>query len=108
LAFQLDGKADDAARWREKAASTLEKLGGSSDIAKLAKFLKAKTPPSIKDVLHVYLPAPNKALFFAALAEQFPAQRERFLAEAARCNFRRKPSYYLVQRATNKSTPEQP
>jgi tetratricopeptide (TPR) repeat protein len=108
VGFRLDGKLDESARWREKARTMLTKVGGATDVAKAAKFLSALAPPAIKEVREVYLPPANKALVLAALADQFPAGRDAYLAEALKFNISRKPAFYLIERATAKKTPEHP
>jgi hypothetical protein len=88
--------------------SLLSKLGGATDLAKAAKLLSAPEPPSITRVRQVYMPPANKAVILAALADQFPAKREMYLAEAARFNVCRKPSYHLIRRATETKPPGKP
>ena len=92
VGFGLDGKPEDSARWREKAVSLMNKVGGATDVGKAAKLLRAPEPPSIKEVRQVYLPPANRAVILAALADQFPAERAMYLAEAAQFNISRKPS----------------
>ncbi len=108
VAFALEGKLEDSARWREQAADALKKLGGRTDFGKAAELLAAAKPPSIKEARRYLLPGPNKALILAALADRFPAKRGMYVAEAARFNVSRKPSYYLIERATEKNKPVQP
>jgi tetratricopeptide (TPR) repeat protein len=102
VGFGLDGKAEDAASWRKRGADALRKLGGKTDYGKAAEFLSAKEPPAIEVTRRVFVPGPNRAVIMAALADQFPAKRDMYLAEAARYNVCRKPSYYLIERATQK------
>ena len=108
VAFALEGKRDDSARWREQAAGAIKKFGGKTDVGKAAELLTATKPPSIEEVRRYFVSSPNKALILAALADLFPAKREMYLAEAARFNVSRKPSYYLIERATKKNKPVQP
>jgi hypothetical protein len=108
VGFRLEGKPEDSARWRAKAVSVFNKVGGATDVAKAAKFLGAPEPPSIEEVRQVYFPPASKAVILAALADQFPARREVYLAEAARFNISRKPSYHLIRRAIEERTPGHP
>lgn len=108
VGYRLDGKPEDSARWREKAVASMNKDGSSTDLRKAAKLLSDSEGPEIKAVHQTYVPPAFKALLLAALADQFPVKREMYLAEAARFNFSRKPSYYLVRRATEGKTPGQP
>jgi hypothetical protein len=108
VAFALDGKPEDSTRWREKAVSLMRKVGGATDLGKAATLLSDREPPTIKKVHEFFVPTANKAVMLAALADQFPARREIYLAEAARFNISRKPSFYLIQRVTEKKTPVKP
>jgi tetratricopeptide (TPR) repeat protein len=108
VGFGLDGKPEESARWREKAARKLGEVGGATDMGKAAKLLNASEPPSIKDVHQIYLPLPDKTILLAALADRFPAMREVYLAEAARFNVTRKPSYRLIRKIIEKKAPGQP
>lgn len=108
VAFALEGQRDESAHWREKAVDALKKSGGKTDVGKAAELLTAAKPPSIEEARRYFVPGPNKALILAALADLFPAKREMYLGEAARFNVSRKPSYYLIERATKKNKPVQP
>jgi tetratricopeptide (TPR) repeat protein len=107
VGFALDGKTEESARWREKAAGAMKKLGGRSDFGQAAELLSAREPPSIKETEQLYLPMEYRGVFWAAVADRFPAKREHYLAEAAKFNICRKPSYYLIERVTKKNKPVQ-
>ncbi len=108
VGFGLDGKPEEAARWREKAVNLVTEVGGGTDLAKAAKLLSASNPPSIKEVREFYVPPALKALILATLADQFPAKRAMYLTEAARFNVSHKISYQLIRKATAKKTRGKP
>ncbi len=108
VGLALDGKTEESARWREKAADAMKKLGGQTDFGQAAELLSAREPPSIKEAEKLYLPMEYRGVFWAALADRFPAKRESYLAEAAKFNICRKPSYYLIERVSRKNKPVQP
>ena len=102
VGYALDGNAKESASWREKAVAALRKVGGKTDYGKAADLLTAHEPPSIEVSRRFFVPSSQKSLVMAALADLFPSRRETYLAEAARFNNSRKPSYYLVERVTQK------
>ena len=75
VAFALEGGRDESARWRDKAAGAIKKLGGKTDVGKAAELLTAAKPPSIEEARRYFVPSSNKALILAALADLFPAKR---------------------------------
>ena len=97
LALSLQGKPDEAAKWRERAIGMLK--ASTPETRKVAEILSAAEPTPVADLEPIYLELGDKALVFAVLAERFPASRDEYHAAAARFNVRRKPPYQLVLRA---------
>ncbi len=108
VGFGLDGKTEESAHCRKDAMSLLNKLGGATSLGKAAKLLSAPEPPSIAEVRQVYFPPADKRLILAALADQFPARRDEYLAEAARFNNSHKAPYHLIRRVLARKTNPQP
>lgn len=92
LALSLDGRADDAARWREHARTKFQPH-------RLGEVLGATEPPSLDAIARLNPRASDRALLLAALAERFPARREEYHGLAAKLNVIRTPHYLVVRRA---------
>jgi hypothetical protein len=99
VAFGLEGRADDAAKWRDRARGKLKQ-------ARVAGLLAAAEPPPADGLAALHLRLPEKAILLAALAQRFPAKKDEYLKRASAVNVRRSPPFLLVRRAAdNKSTP---
>ena len=106
LGLALEGRAEEAATWREKAAALLGTR--TDDDRQAAALLRAAAPPSPSEVDKVLLSPTEKALIIALLAGRFPERRAEYLAEAARFNVLRLPPYLLVRRAIGDEAPAKP
>ena len=106
LGLSLDGREEDAARWRERAIPRLE--SSFDEVRRVAKALRATEPVPVSELERVVIDPTNKALVFAVLGRRFSGRRAEYNAEAARYNVRRKPSYQLVRRALEAPTPKAP
>ncbi|WZO98265.1 hypothetical protein EP7_005325 [Isosphaeraceae bacterium EP7] len=96
LGLALEGKADEAAAWREKARALLKPQ--TDDDRKAASLLAADTPPPLDQIDRIFLAPGEKAVTLALLASRFPEMRGEYLREAARFNVLRLPPYLLIQR----------
>jgi hypothetical protein len=104
VGFGLDGDLEASARWRDKAVAVMKKDGGANDLDGTAKLLTAAEPPAIVEARRFDAPLTHKALILAAFGDRFPDDRESYLAEAARFNVGRGPSYHLIKRAVEAGT----
>ena len=103
LGFALDGRADDAKTWRDRAVKSLGTHG--AEWRKLGQLLASEVPVPVTDFDRFYVSPEDKALLFAAMAERFPTKRAEYRAAAARFNLQRKPPYLLIQRALASKPP---
>ncbi len=97
LGLTLDGKPDEAARFRERADKALAHL--TRELRQTAEILKANEPPSLRDLDHLSIDSHEKGLLLAILGMKFPAKRAEYLDRAAQFNIGRKPPYLLIRRA---------
>jgi tetratricopeptide (TPR) repeat protein len=102
LGLELEGRKDEAARWRERAIVSLEKTG--PEMRRAATVLRAAQPPGMDELSRILLGSDKQALICALLAERFPARQAELRAAAARFNVRRKPPYQLVRLAIERTT----
>jgi hypothetical protein len=89
LALGLDGRAEESARWRERAISKLETAG--SEPRQAARILGATAPVAGEDLSRLIIDPGAQAMMGLVLAQRFPARRAEYHAVAARFNFLRRP-----------------
>lgn len=106
LGLDLEGRPEDAARWRERACRTLDSSG--LEARRVAKVLRAAGPTPAGALVLVSVDPAERALLLAVLGERFPAQRAEYRAAAARVDVRRIPPHHLVRRAIAGGTPGAP
>jgi tetratricopeptide (TPR) repeat protein len=92
VAFDLDGQAEDAARWRDRAKAKTRH-------PRVAEAIDAARPPTLASLACLPLRTPEKALLLTMLAARFPEKRDEYLRHAAVLNVRRSPPYLIVRRA---------
>jgi tetratricopeptide (TPR) repeat protein len=97
LGLALEGKADEATAWRQRAAKSFESKG--QEARRVAAILRATEPPTMDQVARVTFGSSRQALICALLAAMFPARRADYLAAAEKYNVRRGPPYQLVKLA---------
>lgn len=95
VAFSVNGQPDEAAQWRDRARD-------KSRQPHVAEVFAAAQAPSLESLGKLRLRIAEKALALTALAAQFPARQDEFLALAAKLNIRRTAPYLLVQRAVDR------
>ena len=103
LAWQLEGREQEAASWRERGLAKLDTMG--PDARRVTAILRAGQPPSLEEIGHIILGPRRLAMVCALLAERFAAKRAEYLAAAARYNVRRVPPYQLVRVAIESRDP---
>ena len=106
LAFDLDRRAEEAAKWRDHAIKRLEAL--APEMREAATLLRSPEPVPQADLDRLVVPPDDKALIYAVLAERFPKKRAEYNAGAARFNLRSQPPYHLVRRAIAAAPPAVP
>jgi tetratricopeptide (TPR) repeat protein len=106
LAFDLDRRTDEAAKWRDRAIKQLETHAPESREA--AKALRSPDPVPMADLDRLVVNPDDKALLYAVLARRFPAKRAEYNAGAARFNLSAQPPYHLVRRAIAAPAPALP
>lgn len=102
----LEGKSDQAARWRDRAVARLQ--GSTSVYREAAGVLASDGPPPVARVVGLKIEPGEKALVFACLAALFPDRKAEYLAEAGKYNIRRSPPYQMVRRAIDGPAPASP
>ena len=106
LGLALEGDADGAKTWREKAAALLEAT--TDDNRKAAAILRADAPTPLDQIDRIFLRTSEKALLLAILAGRFPAEATGYREAAARYNVLRLPPYLLVRKAIGAEGPVNP
>jgi hypothetical protein len=103
LGWELEGKSEEAARWRERAIKALDAEG--RDSRRIATMLRSTQPPATDEVARFAFSSARQPLVYALLASKFPARRGEYLRAAAKYNVRRAPPYQLVKQAIEAGTP---
>ncbi|WP_435018610.1 hypothetical protein TA3x_000592 [Tundrisphaera sp. TA3] len=106
LGLALEGDAEGAASWREKAAAILD--AATDDNRKAAAILRADAPTPLDRIDRIFFRPGDKALLLAILASRFPDQAAGYREAAARFNVLRLPPYLLVRRAIGAEGPANP
>jgi hypothetical protein len=106
LAWDLEGKKDEAAAWRERAAKGLD--GKSTEFRRVAALLRATEPPTMDQMARITFGSTRQALLCAVLAEKFSARRAEYLGAAAKYNVRRVLPSQLVELVIKTRNPPGP
>jgi tetratricopeptide (TPR) repeat protein len=97
LAWELQGRSDEAHQWRERAATAL--AAGDKDHQRAGDMLRGSLPPTIEEVHSVVLPPDAKAIWLACLARRHPDRRAELTDAARRLNVDPSFPYHLVRRS---------
>ncbi len=103
LAFALEGRAEEAKSWRERAVKKLESL--VPEARKAGQVIASDVPIPLEKFDRLLLPSKDIALLLAVMGERFPERRAEYHAAASRFNLQRGPPYLLVQRALSAKPP---
>jgi hypothetical protein len=96
VALAVEGRAEDAGRWRERAAKALKSKG--PDFERAAAVLTAAAAPSKAELDQIGgLEPEDRAILLVALGQKFPSLRAGCLAEAKRLMVSHEPPYALIR-----------